>query len=88
MKKVINKELESILIDFLVGSEAMGIEDTIYDTVNRIESLYDKRKLDLAYVASGWTWSEACYQLDDGKDPRNLNQAYMIDALTKALLYE
>ncbi len=56
----------------------------IYPTTeayNKFEELLQRTRIE----AVGWTWSEACIQLDNGEDPRKYEQSQLIKRATKDL---
>ena len=59
-------------------------EHEIYPTTqayNELEELLKKVRLQ----AIGWTWAEACCQLDDGKDPRKYEVPELLPRAEKDL---
>ena len=46
-----------------------------------LKGLLNKARIE----AIGWTWAEACVQLDNGNDPRQYEQGQLIEQATKDL---
>jgi len=69
----IRKKICDLMSNMLDNPDDSGIYPTS-EFMSKMEDFC----LELRYEAMGWTWAEACTELDAGRDPRKYNQANLI----------
>lgn len=66
------KSWDSVRVEEIIG-EAIQSEQTYGEVANQLTELLGKVRAE----AIGWTWTEACSQMDRGFDPRVIDVARM-----------
>lgn len=77
MCKIKNQRIRTKICDFMSEMLDNPDEHGIYPTTKFMSAMEDFC-LKLRHEAMGWTWAEACCQLDRGKDPRKHDQGNLI----------
>lgn len=72
--------VHKIIEEMLENPDTHGIYPTTI-AFNKLELLLNKVRLE----AVGWTWAEACVQLDKGDDPRQYEQPLLIPRVMEDL---
>jgi len=73
-------EIYEIISEMLDNPDEFGI----YPTTKCFQDLEDLLRK-VRFEAVGWTWAEACNQLDSGIDPREYNQGLLVENAAKDL---
>lgn len=73
-------DIHNIIKWMFANDNEQGIFPTT-ETYNKFEELLKKVRIE----ALGWTWAEACVQLDKGEDPRKYEQPQLISRIERDL---
>ena len=77
---LIRTEICRVMSEMLDNPDEHGI----YPTTKFMDEL-EEYCLKLRHEAIGWTWAKACTQLDAGNDPRQYDQAQLIQDASRDL---